>query len=170
MSQSLLQHTVPDTGEVPCSRYSMLTPFERYCSDGAGTFLPPTLFVRLGESNKEPSDHTGECRDLMVNLTPSWPEKKGMVNGCRAGPLIKELGSTIKKVSSDRLSENEALRTQLAFAKREKTDAIKKLLPTVVGRLLQSHEYKQSLSVPFNYALQLDMGQGLAERGPKGAS
>ncbi|GJU14884.1 hypothetical protein Tco_1142850 [Tanacetum coccineum] len=39
-----------------------------------------------------------------------------------------------ERVSSDRLSENEALRTQLAFAKREKTDAIKKLLPTVVAR------------------------------------
>ncbi|GJW75867.1 hypothetical protein Tco_0135237 [Tanacetum coccineum] len=68
-----------------------------------------------------------------------------------------------ERVSSDRLSENEELRTQLAFAKREKTDAIKKLLPTVVGRLLQSHEYKQSLSVPFNYALQTGWGQGLAE-------
>ncbi|GKA21212.1 hypothetical protein Tco_0701201, partial [Tanacetum coccineum] len=68
-----------------------------------------------------------------------------------------------ERVSSDRLSENEELRTQLAFAKREKTDAVKKLLPTVVGRLLQSHEYKQSLSVPFNYALQTGWGQGLAE-------
>ncbi|GJX88407.1 forkhead-associated domain-containing protein [Tanacetum coccineum] len=38
-----------------------------------------------------------------------------------------------ERVSSDRLSENEALRTQLAFAKREKTDAIKKLLPHCVG-------------------------------------
>ncbi|GKD90659.1 hypothetical protein Tco_1366166 [Tanacetum coccineum] len=68
-----------------------------------------------------------------------------------------------ERVSSDRLSENEELRTQLAFAKREKIDAVKKLLPTVVGRLLQSHEYKQSLSVPFNYALQTGWGQGLAE-------
>ncbi|GJT51170.1 hypothetical protein Tco_0977327 [Tanacetum coccineum] len=68
-----------------------------------------------------------------------------------------------ERVSSDRLLENEELRTQLAFAKREKTDAIRKLLPTVVGRLLQSHEYKQSLSVPFNYALQTGWGQGLAE-------
>ncbi|GKF10046.1 hypothetical protein Tco_0047972 [Tanacetum coccineum] len=30
-------------------------------------------------------------------------------------------------------------------------------------RLLQSHEYKQSLSVPFNFALQTGWGQGLAE-------
>ncbi|GKB28139.1 hypothetical protein Tco_0867540 [Tanacetum coccineum] len=68
-----------------------------------------------------------------------------------------------ERISGERLSENEELRAQLAFAKKEKTDAIRKLLPTVVERLLQSHEYKQSLSVPFNYALQTGWGQGLAE-------
>ncbi|GJX38064.1 hypothetical protein Tco_0251367 [Tanacetum coccineum] len=68
-----------------------------------------------------------------------------------------------ERISGERLSENEELRAQLAFARKEKTDAIRKLLPTVVERLLQSHEYKQSLSVPFNYALQTGWGQGLAE-------
>ncbi|GJV48417.1 hypothetical protein Tco_1438629 [Tanacetum coccineum] len=68
-----------------------------------------------------------------------------------------------ERVSGERLSENEKLRAQLVFAQKEKTDAIRKLLPTVVERLLQSHEYKQSLSVPFNYALQTGWGQGLAE-------
>ncbi|GKE79553.1 hypothetical protein Tco_1545673, partial [Tanacetum coccineum] len=55
------------------------------------------------------------------------------------------------------------LEQQLKSVDEEKTDAIRKLLPTVVGHLLQSHEYKQSLSVPFNYALQTGWGQGLAE-------
>ncbi|GKE01566.1 hypothetical protein Tco_1389549 [Tanacetum coccineum] len=68
-----------------------------------------------------------------------------------------------ERVSGERLSENEKLRAQLVFAQKEKTDAIMKLFPTVVERLLQSHEYKQSLSVPFNYALQTGWGQGLAE-------
>ncbi|GJU58903.1 hypothetical protein Tco_1236669 [Tanacetum coccineum] len=68
-----------------------------------------------------------------------------------------------ERISGERLSENEGLRTQLSFAQKEKTDAIRKLLPTVVERLLQSHEYKQSLSVPFNFALQTGWGQGLAE-------
>ncbi|GJX52070.1 hypothetical protein Tco_0280439 [Tanacetum coccineum] len=68
-----------------------------------------------------------------------------------------------ERISGERLSENEGLRAQLAFAQKEKTDAIRELLPTVVGRLLQSHEYKQSLSVPFNFALQTGWGQGLAE-------
>ncbi|GKA66793.1 hypothetical protein Tco_0766601 [Tanacetum coccineum] len=68
-----------------------------------------------------------------------------------------------ERISGDRLSENEGLRAQLVFAQKEKNDAIRKLLPTVVERLLQSHEYKQSLSVPFNFALQTRWGQGLAE-------
>ncbi|GJT68362.1 hypothetical protein Tco_1019842 [Tanacetum coccineum] len=68
-----------------------------------------------------------------------------------------------ERISGERLSENKGLRAQLAFAQKEKTDAIRKLLPTVVERLLQSHEYKQSLSIPFNFALQTGWGQGLAE-------
>ncbi|GJW08475.1 hypothetical protein Tco_1570898 [Tanacetum coccineum] len=38
-----------------------------------------------------------------------------------------------ERISGERLSENEELRAQLTFAQKEKTDAIKKLLPTVVG-------------------------------------
>ncbi|GKD01387.1 anaphase-promoting complex subunit 10 [Tanacetum coccineum] len=72
-----------------------------------------------------------------------------------------------ERISGERLSENEGLRGQLSFAHKEKTDAIRKLLPTVVERLLQSHEYKQSLSVPFNFALQTRWGQGLAEERSK---
>ncbi|GJS30994.1 hypothetical protein Tco_0491614 [Tanacetum coccineum] len=68
-----------------------------------------------------------------------------------------------ERISGERLSANEGLKAQLVFAQKEKTDAIGKLLPTVVERLLQSHEYKQSISVPFNFALQTGWGQGLAE-------
>ncbi|GJY33492.1 hypothetical protein Tco_0417961 [Tanacetum coccineum] len=44
-----------------------------------------------------------------------------------------------------------------------KFDCIRKLLPTVVERLFQSHEYKQSLSEPFNLAIQAGWDKGLAE-------
>ncbi|GJS75526.1 hypothetical protein Tco_0725407 [Tanacetum coccineum] len=37
------------------------------------------------------------------------------------------------------------------------------IIPPVVERPLHSREYKQSLSVPFNFALQTGWGQGLAE-------
>ncbi|GJZ72811.1 hypothetical protein Tco_0636957 [Tanacetum coccineum] len=39
-------------------------------------------------------------------------------------------------------------------AQVEKFDCIRKLLPTVVRHLLQSHKYKQSLSEPFDLAIQ----------------
>ncbi|GJT60630.1 hypothetical protein Tco_1004163 [Tanacetum coccineum] len=38
-----------------------------------------------------------------------------------------------KRISGERLLENEGLRAQLAIAQKEKTDAIRKLLPTVTG-------------------------------------
>ncbi|GKD69651.1 hypothetical protein Tco_1323741 [Tanacetum coccineum] len=60
-------------------------------------------------------------------------------------------------------AEHEKLVAQLSQSKVEKFDCIRKLLPTVVGRLLQSHEYKESLSEPFNMAIQAGLGKGLAE-------
>ncbi|GJR09835.1 hypothetical protein Tco_0792487 [Tanacetum coccineum] len=36
-----------------------------------------------------------------------------------------------------------------------------RLLPTVVRRLLNSHEYKESLSIPFNLAIQAGWVKGL---------
>nr|GEU37695.1 hypothetical protein [Tanacetum cinerariifolium] len=45
----------------------------------------------------------------------------------------------------------------------ENFNCIRKLLPTVVDRLFQSHEYKKSLSVPFNLAIQASWAKGLAE-------
>ncbi|GJU96317.1 hypothetical protein Tco_1321073 [Tanacetum coccineum] len=55
--------------------------------------------------------------------------------------------------------ESQLVRKTMALVYAEKDS--RKLLPTVVERLLQSHEYKQSLFVPFNYALQTEWGQGL---------
>ncbi|GKF06044.1 hypothetical protein Tco_0036712, partial [Tanacetum coccineum] len=59
--------------------------------------------------------------------------------------------------------EKEKLVTQLRKTEMEKFDYVRKLLPTVVERLLQSYEYKQSLSKPFNLAIQAGWGKGLAE-------
>ncbi|GKG55417.1 hypothetical protein Tco_0572057, partial [Tanacetum coccineum] len=77
---------------------------------------------------------------------------------------IKELEDTLAKkdsalVYTERINvelaqEKERLVSQLGRVKMEKFDCIRKLLPTVVERLLRSHEYKQSLSEPFNLAIQ----------------
>ncbi|GJX19690.1 hypothetical protein Tco_0222367 [Tanacetum coccineum] len=58
------------------------------------------------------------------------------------------------RVSNERAVKNERLVSQLGYLEKEKTDSIGKLLPTVVRRLLNSHEYKESLSIPFNLAIQ----------------
>ncbi|GKD06623.1 hypothetical protein Tco_1181597 [Tanacetum coccineum] len=86
---------------------------------------------------------------------------------------IKELEDTLAKkdsalVYAERLNvekahEKEKLVSQLARTEKEKYDCVRKLLPTVVERLFQSHEYKQSLSGPFNLAIQAGWGKGLTE-------
>ncbi|GKB18980.1 hypothetical protein Tco_0852903 [Tanacetum coccineum] len=65
------------------------------------------------------------------------------------------------RVSNERAVENERLVSKLGCLEKEKTDSIGKLLPTVVMRLLNSHEYKESLSIPFNLAIHGRCGQGL---------
>ncbi|GJT64706.1 hypothetical protein Tco_1016186 [Tanacetum coccineum] len=104
-------------------------------ADGVGSSLPPSLFVpSWGIHQRSRVTTPEECRDF---------EGQNLIHFHRESRV--------------------SFRAQLVFAQKEKTDAIRKLLPTVVGRLLQSHEYKQSLSIPFNYALQTGWGQGLAE-------
>ncbi|GKF96126.1 hypothetical protein Tco_0288861, partial [Tanacetum coccineum] len=66
------------------------------------------------------------------------------------------------RISNERAAENERLVSQLGFLGKEKIDSIGKLLPTVVKRLLNSHEYKESLSVLFNLAVQAGWAKGLA--------
>ncbi|GJW27425.1 hypothetical protein Tco_0044300 [Tanacetum coccineum] len=52
--------------------------------------------------------------------------------------------------------------SRLGYFEKEKIDSIGKLLPTVVKRLLNSHEYKESLSILFNLAIQAGWAKGLA--------
>ncbi|GKA30900.1 hypothetical protein Tco_0717205 [Tanacetum coccineum] len=68
-----------------------------------------------------------------------------------------------ERINVERDQEKEKLVTQLGKTEMEKFDCVRKLLPTVVERLLQSYEYKQSLSKPFNLAIQAGWGKGLAE-------
>ncbi|GJS89983.1 hypothetical protein Tco_0772619 [Tanacetum coccineum] len=91
---------------------------------------------------------------------------------------IKELEDTLAKkdyalvyverINAERAQEKEKLVSQLGKAEMEKFDCIRKLLPTVAERLFQSHEYKQSLSEPFNLAIQAGWGKGLVEERSEG--
>nr|GEU83111.1 hypothetical protein [Tanacetum cinerariifolium] len=68
-----------------------------------------------------------------------------------------------ERINAERAQEKEKLVAQLIKTKMEKFNCICKLLPTVVSRLFQSHEYKQSLSKPFNLAIQAGWAKGLTE-------
>ncbi|GJW92486.1 hypothetical protein Tco_0170039 [Tanacetum coccineum] len=67
-----------------------------------------------------------------------------------------------EKESTEWVKERQDLLVRLGQTKVEKFDCIRKLLPVVVRSLLQSHEYKSSLSEPFNLAIQVVRGKGLS--------
>nr|GEW09865.1 hypothetical protein [Tanacetum cinerariifolium] len=68
-----------------------------------------------------------------------------------------------ERINVKHAQHKEKLVSQVGRAEMEKFDCICKILPTLVERLLQSHEYKRSLSEPFNLAIQASWGKGLAE-------
>nr|GEW60513.1 hypothetical protein [Tanacetum cinerariifolium] len=68
-----------------------------------------------------------------------------------------------ERINAEQAQDKERLVYQVGRAEMENFDCIRKLLPTVVERLLQSHEYKRSLSEPFNLAIQAGWGKCLAK-------
>ncbi|GKA89674.1 hypothetical protein Tco_0811486 [Tanacetum coccineum] len=167
-------------------------------ADGAGSSLPPSLFVpSWGIHQRSRVTTPEECRDLMsilffhMNIPPPTPDDSLMATNAEQALRIKELEQQLKsvdevhssavkdlesqlaqkdfclwlarKISVKDSQENEAPQGPTRLCPKREDLAIRELLPTVVERLLQSHEYKQSLSVPFNFALQTGWGQGLAE-------
>ncbi|GJS99311.1 hypothetical protein Tco_0820481 [Tanacetum coccineum] len=68
-----------------------------------------------------------------------------------------------ERMLAEGAKDREKLTAQLGQPEIDKFDYIRKLLPTVASRLLKSHEYKESLSEPFNMAIQAGWGKGLSE-------
>ncbi|GKB36456.1 cyclin A1,1 [Tanacetum coccineum] len=114
-------------------------------------------------------EHAG-CAEKLISAERERDELRA-VNADQASH-IKELEAELARkdsalvfsdrISNDRAVENERLVSKLGYLEKEKTDSIEKLLPTVVRRLLNSHEYKESLSIPFNLAIQAGWAKGLA--------
>ncbi|GKE38673.1 hypothetical protein Tco_1462078 [Tanacetum coccineum] len=69
----------------------------------------------------------------------------------------------VERINAERAQEKEKLVAQLSKTEMEKFDYICKLIPTMVNRLFQSHEHKQSISEPFNLDIQAGWAKGLAE-------
>nr|GEV76233.1 hypothetical protein [Tanacetum cinerariifolium] len=116
------------------------------------------------------NDHAG-CSE-QVQLLEGQKSELSQVNKDQA-LKIKELEDTLvrkdsalvyaERIKAERAQEKERLVAQLSKSEIKKFDCICKLLPTVVERLFQSHEYKQSLSEPFNLAIQAGWGKELGE-------
>ncbi|GKB29096.1 hypothetical protein Tco_0868497 [Tanacetum coccineum] len=114
-------------------------------------------------------EHAG-CAEKLINAERERDELRA-VNADQTSQ-IKELEAELARkdsalvfsdrVSNERAVENERLVSKLGYLEKEKADSIGKLLPTVVRRLLNSHEYKESLSIPFNLAIQAGWAKGLA--------
>ncbi|GJV09568.1 hypothetical protein Tco_1347224 [Tanacetum coccineum] len=113
-------------------------------------------------------EHAG-CAEKLISAERERDELRA-VNADQASH-IKELEAELARkdsalvfsdrVSNERAAENERLVSKLGYFEKEKIDSIGKLLPTVVRRLLNSHEYKESLSIPFNLAIQAGWAKGL---------
>ncbi|GJQ90605.1 hypothetical protein Tco_0001744 [Tanacetum coccineum] len=120
-------------------------------------------------------EHAG-CAEKLINAERERDELRA-VNADQASH-IKELEAELARkdsalvfsdrVSNERAVENERLVSKLGYLEKEKIDSIGKLLPTVVRRLLNSHEYKESLSIPFNLAIQAGWAKGLAVKRSEG--
>ncbi|GJU74426.1 hypothetical protein Tco_1265831 [Tanacetum coccineum] len=114
-------------------------------------------------------EHAG-CAKKLINA--EWERDELRAINADQASQIKELEAELARkdsalvfsdrVSNERVVENERLVSKLGYLEKEKTDSIRKLLPTVVRRLLNSHEYKESLSIPFNLAIQAGWAKGLA--------
>ncbi|GKB98810.1 hypothetical protein Tco_0984947 [Tanacetum coccineum] len=132
-----------------------------------------TDFNRLVETHagcEDTNDHV-DCPNRIRLLEDQNNELSQMNN--EQSLRIKELEDILAKKDSalvyaerinvERAQEKEKLVTQLGKTEMEKFDCVRKLLLTVVECLLQSYEYKQSLSKPFNLAIQAGWGKRLAE-------
>ncbi|GJZ83494.1 hypothetical protein Tco_0648667 [Tanacetum coccineum] len=114
-------------------------------------------------------EHAG-CAEKLINAERERDELRA-VNADQASH-IEELEAELARkdsalvfsdrISNERAAENERLVSKLGYLEKEKTDSIGKVLPTVVRRLLNNHEYKESLSIHFNLAIQAGWAKGLA--------
>ncbi|GJZ74781.1 hypothetical protein Tco_0639246 [Tanacetum coccineum] len=98
--------------------------------------------------------------NLYNTLSNRYQQVRGEHAGCAEKLTTAERErDELRAVNVD---QNEKLVSRLGYFEKEKIDSIGKLLPTVVKRLLNSHEYKESLSIPFNLAIQAGWAKGLA--------
>ncbi|GKC00269.1 hypothetical protein Tco_0986405 [Tanacetum coccineum] len=134
-------------------------------ADGAESSRPGSVYVPEWTIHRRSRVDTPE--EWLGSVLPEEPWLKLMLSFADIKQARDSALVFSDRISNERAAENERLVSQLGFLKKEKIDSIGKLLPTVVRRLLSSHEYKESLSVPFNLAIQAGWAKGLAMKRSK---
>ncbi|GJU54527.1 hypothetical protein Tco_1228241 [Tanacetum coccineum] len=120
------------------------------------------LVSKLGYLEKEKTDSIGKLLPTVVRrLLNSHEYKESLYKDGRRGAL-EDVSAPPPKTFPTKVNHPPSSDSKLGYLEKEKTDSIGKLLPTVVRRLLNSREYKESLSIPFNLAIQAGWAKGLA--------
>ncbi|GKF97237.1 hypothetical protein Tco_0293058, partial [Tanacetum coccineum] len=129
----------------------------------ADTHAECSKTVRKLVNAREDLEHNAKLYTDAINLYRAVKEEHA---GCGQKAELARKDSALiyaEIMLAEGAKDHEKLTAQLGQAEIENFDCIRKLLPTVVSRLLKSHEYKESLSEPFNMAIQAIWGKGLSE-------
>ncbi|GKD50330.1 hypothetical protein Tco_1279306 [Tanacetum coccineum] len=189
--RELMVHLAPPAAQEEANALNNATAFERaWFSLAQGALAQTNILERfehlqadyekLAETHSECEETVGKLIQARVDLEHNAKLYNDMVKRYRKARdehnqalRIKELEDELarkdfalvyaERISAERAQKKEKLVTELGRTKMEKFDCIRKLLPTVVDRLFQSHEYKKSLSKPFNLTIQAGWAKGLAE-------
>ncbi|GKB52575.1 hypothetical protein Tco_0903328 [Tanacetum coccineum] len=135
--------------------YDALAETHSKCSETVQKLVDPRMDL----------DHNAKLYNNAINRYQALKEEHAECEHKLEAEVAKK-DSTLtaaKRVSAEGAQERQRLVAQLSKTKVEKFDCICKLLPTVVSRLLKSHEYKKSILEPFNMAIQAGWGKGLSE-------
>ncbi|GJS03655.1 hypothetical protein Tco_0320163 [Tanacetum coccineum] len=148
--QELMVHLAPPAAQEESNALNNAIALDQACHADCGDLAGKLIQARLDVKHSS---------DLYNSLSDRFKAFRSGHEGC-AGKLE---ASKDHNRELSMAQEKEKLVSQLGRAEMEKFDCIRKLLPGVVERLLWSHEYKQSLSEPFNLAIQAGCGKGLNE-------
>ncbi|GJU33906.1 hypothetical protein Tco_1182260 [Tanacetum coccineum] len=166
LCRELMAHLAPPTVQEESNALNNATALERaWFSLARGALAQTDILER-----KLRDDHAG-CPEK-IRWLETQNNKLSQVNNDQS-LRIKELEDILaqkdhalvyaERINAEQAQEKAKLVAQLGKTKKENFDCIRQLLPTVVERLFQSHEYKQSLSRPFNLAIQAGWEKGLTE-------
>ncbi|GKA35826.1 hypothetical protein Tco_0722317 [Tanacetum coccineum] len=137
-------------------------------ADGAESSRPVSVYIPEWTIHRRSRvDTPEECRELLTHLAPLYQQVRGEHAGC-AEKLInaKRERDKLRDVNADQASHIKELEAKLArkdsalvFSDRVSNErAVEN--ERLVSKL--GHEYKESLSIPFNLAIQAGWAKGLA--------